>query len=117
VDTLGRVYLRGMARYPGDPEAWVSSRGDVARLAASRGWGVSGMVDVKRREVEPAPDVAVAADIVADYAQELIGERGMSVDEAMAYAARVRGGREDTGDLKVDPIPAAGLDWSPDFGG
>lgn len=43
----GKVYLSGLARYAGDPEAWVGGRHDVAKVCKHRGWGVSGQVNVK----------------------------------------------------------------------
>lgn len=43
----GKVYIGGLARYPGDPQAWVSDRGDVKRVIESRpGWKCSGSVEV-----------------------------------------------------------------------
>jgi hypothetical protein len=42
----GKKYLSQLARYPGDPEAWVDGRGDVARVVAKRGWRCSGSVNV-----------------------------------------------------------------------
>jgi hypothetical protein len=47
VSTTGKVYLSQLAKYPGDPKAWVSSRGDVARVCKERGWACSGAVKVK----------------------------------------------------------------------
>jgi hypothetical protein len=51
----GKVYKAGLARYPGDPEAWVSGRGDVERVARARGWGVEGDVSVPAEGVERIP--------------------------------------------------------------
>jgi hypothetical protein len=54
---LNDVYLPAMARFPGDPEAFVShgsARGSVRRTMESRGWGCEGSVKVKARESEPA---------------------------------------------------------------
>lgn len=64
VDPKGKVYLSGLARFPGDPEAWVSGRGDVQRVCEQRGWGCKGAVSVARADSEPPPPVAVANDIV-----------------------------------------------------
>lgn len=44
-NVTGKVYLGGLARYPGDPEAWVSGRGDVKRVVESRNWKCSGSVE------------------------------------------------------------------------
>jgi hypothetical protein len=45
VNPHGKVYLHGLATYPGDPTAWVDSRGDVLRVAREKGLKVSGMVE------------------------------------------------------------------------
>lgn len=68
VSTTGQVYLNGLARFPGDPEAWVSGRGDVKRRIEERGWSCQGSVNVAARspDAAPAPDVAVADDILDD---------------------------------------------------
>jgi hypothetical protein len=42
----GKVYIGGLARVPGDPEAWVSDRGDVKRVIEARGWKCQGAVEV-----------------------------------------------------------------------
>lgn len=67
--TKGRKYLSGLARYPGDPEAWVGSRGDVQRICEKRGWGCDGTVTVKPRESlnPPTPGPEVAADLLDNY--------------------------------------------------
>jgi len=50
VSTQGKRYMSGLARYPGDPKAWVGSKGDVRRVCEKRGWGCEGAVNVKARE-------------------------------------------------------------------
>lgn len=75
--TTGRVYLSQLARFPGDPEAWVGGRGDVQKVLESRGWGGEGLVNVKAKESEsePAPAVDVADKIVVrETARELAGQ-------------------------------------------
>ena len=62
--TTGKKYLHQLAKFPGDPKAWISSRGDVERVAKERGLGVEGLVDVPTPEVEPPEPVAVAKDIL-----------------------------------------------------
>lgn len=64
VNTTGKVYKAGLAAFPGDPEAWVSGRGDVQRLVEKRGWECSGSVNVRMREKPPAPEIDVADDIL-----------------------------------------------------
>ncbi len=79
-DTLKRLpvdsntrYYPELARYPGDPEAYVSSRSEIINLAKRRGWKVEGFVEYEPPEFgkrkfkyEPAPD------IVERYTQEII---------------------------------------------
>lgn len=49
VNINGKRYLSGLARFPGDPQAWVTSKSDIKRLCESRGWGCDGAVKVKAR--------------------------------------------------------------------
>lgn len=61
----GKKYISQLARYPGDPEAWVSGRGDVQARCDERGWGCDGSVKVKAKEAEEAAKpVDVAPDIL-----------------------------------------------------
>src|SRR5262245_2939301 len=61
----GAVYMSGLARYPGDPEAWVHNLGEYRQRVEDRGWGCEGAVNVKmRNDVEPAPSIGIAPDIV-----------------------------------------------------
>lgn len=67
----GKVYLSGLAEFPGDPRAWVDGRGDVQRVLEERGWNGRGAVNVKA----PGPlgeteRVSVADDIVEQEVQE-----------------------------------------------
>ncbi len=50
VSISGKRYMSGLARYPGDPKAWVSDRSDIKKLCERRGWGCEGAVKVKARE-------------------------------------------------------------------
>lgn len=50
------VYLPAMARFPGDPQAFIqhdSARGKVKKTLEARGWGCEGSVKVKARQTEP----------------------------------------------------------------
>lgn len=52
------VYIGGLAKYPGDPEAFISpsgGRGQIQRLCEKRGWECSGAVNVKHRQPETDP--------------------------------------------------------------
>lgn len=73
VDVQGKVYLSGLAERPGDPEAWVSGRGDVQRVLEKRGWGSDGAVKVKtRNDVAPPPPIGIADDLVETYTERRI---------------------------------------------
>jgi hypothetical protein len=99
VDVKGKIYLGGLARFPGDPEAWVSGRGDVKRVCESRGWGCTGAVEVKRQEpLTPAPVKAVADDIVKDLVEaklDLLPEEERRRAEGPGGQAILEGLREE----------------------
>lgn len=46
----GKRYVGQLARYAGDPEAWVSDRGELQKRIEERGAGAEGTVNVKGRE-------------------------------------------------------------------
>ena len=62
------VYLSAIARYPGDPEAFVPAtggRGHIKKVLTERGWESDGAVKTKARQPEEAPkSVPLAKDIV-----------------------------------------------------
>jgi hypothetical protein len=66
VDIKGKVYKDTLARYPGDPTAWVSDTSDVVRIARERQLKISGSVkcDYMDHSQPPPPDVEIAEDIV-----------------------------------------------------
>lgn len=47
VSPKGKVYQSGLAQFPGDPQAWVSDRADVARRCAELNYGCEGAVSAK----------------------------------------------------------------------
>ena len=57
VTTRGKQYMSGLARYPGDPQAWVSDRNDIVRVAKKRNLAVEslglGMPTVKNEPEAP----------------------------------------------------------------
>ena len=76
VSVVGKVYNGTLARYPGDPEAWVSDLGDVKRRCEERGWGCEGAITVKAApagDAEPQP-YRVADDLVERYVDEAIDD-------------------------------------------
>lgn len=61
--TTGKKYLGQLARYPGDPLAWVSGRGEVERFCERTGAACEGAVNVKGQErSEPPPQPIPIAD-------------------------------------------------------
>lgn len=77
VNTTGKRYLSGLARpgMPGDPEAWISGRGDIQRVLEKRGWGSGdgSTVKVKARE-SLNPPVSKRPDIADDIVNEKVSE-------------------------------------------
>ena len=88
VNTAGKYYMHGLAAYPGDPRAWISDRGDVARIVAERGWGSEGSVKATVRPAEgEASDIGVAEDIVESRAARLLQKNPeMRIDDAKEKA-------------------------------
>ncbi len=66
VDPKGKVYLSGLARYPGDPEAWVSGRDDVRRVCEKNNFSCEGAVSVKSQKLGAPEEVGIAEDLVQD---------------------------------------------------
>lgn len=79
-DPKGKVYLSSLAKFPGDPEAWVSGRGDVERVLTKRGWGAEGAVNVKLPDIE-RPEMVPLADDLAE-AEVLDQLEAMPIQEA-----------------------------------
>lgn len=53
VSVNGARYMGGLARYPGDPEAWIRGKGDIVRVCEKRGASCEGAVTVKAPETRP----------------------------------------------------------------
>lgn len=69
----GQVYMPGLARFPGDPEAWVDGLGDVRRVVEARGMGCEGLLNITAPEPANPPEPApIADDVVYDRACSLI---------------------------------------------
>lgn len=90
VSTTGKTYMPSLANAPGDPEAWVSDRGDVRRLCEKRGYGCP-EVGVKMRQ-DPLPEVDVAEDVVQELVEKELekdpGQRPLDVREKVKAKAR-----------------------------
>lgn len=75
IATSGKTYKSGLAdgRMWRDPLAWVGSADDVKKVCELRGYSCRGAVNYRNtRQVEPAPDVPLAPDIIAEFAQQKI---------------------------------------------
>jgi len=94
VNTKGKTYLGGLARFPGDPEAWVSDRSDVKAVCAKRGWNCRGSVNFRGEAFIPDDghkDVAIADDIIDDKVTSIIERQVPEADRS----------RVDTNDLRA----------------
>lgn len=83
VSTHGKHYFSKLAAFPGDPEAWVSSRSDIKRVCEKRGWGCEG-AGIKVAPVvldQPGPyekPYRVADDVVEDAAAIQMENEGLT---------------------------------------
>lgn len=77
--TTGKKYISGLAAFPGDPQAWVDSRGDVQRVLEQRGWGSEGTINVKPRESlnPPTSRAEVAEDLLDKYTNQIADAQPM----------------------------------------
>lgn len=73
----GKVYLSSIARFPGDPMAWVNSKADVVAQCERAGFGCDGAVKVKPREEEEEEKEGVA-----EVAEDIVMERCLQKLEA-----------------------------------
>lgn len=71
VSVNGKIYQHGLARYPGDPEAWCSDLDDVKRKIRKRGLHCPEL-GIKGRDVEPKESAAIAEDILNDKIESMI---------------------------------------------
>ncbi len=72
MDVTGKVYLSGLAAYPGDPRAWVSGRGDVLRVCQERNWNCRGAVNHQAEQREPPAPIPVAPDLIEDEVRDIV---------------------------------------------
>jgi hypothetical protein len=93
VITSGKVYKHQLARFPGDPEAWVGSRGDVKRLCERRGWYCEGSVNHKPVDVEFEDPFdkpyRVADDIVDDAVADIVSREPEAKEEIESLREKV----------------------------
>ncbi len=83
----GKVYLSGLAAFPGDPRAWVTGRGDVAAVCEERGWQTEGSVNVKMTNLAEPTGGGIASDVVDRLVAQRLSEnpsaRAADVREAV----------------------------------
>lgn len=67
VSVEGAVYHEQLAQFPGDPQAWVRTRGDVLKICQERGRTVTGAVNYK-----PAMDEGRVPDTPYEAADDIV---------------------------------------------
>lgn len=74
VSTTGKKYMSQLARFTGDPEAWVSGRGDVERVCKARQWNCEGSVNVDSPIRDEPAKPKLADDLVQKYVKADLAE-------------------------------------------
>jgi uncharacterized protein YbjT (DUF2867 family) len=72
VNITGKVYLSGLAAYPGDPKAWVAGKGDVERVLDERGWGAEGAIKRNVSNVAEPLNVGVDPALVQEKVDSIL---------------------------------------------
>lgn len=94
-DTTGKVYLSGLARFPGDPHAWVAGKGDVERVLDQHGWGSEGLVKRAVKNVAEPAKVVIDPQLIEDEVNAVCAEIGEPHIDRLDLAEQVyqkRGG-------------------------
>jgi hypothetical protein len=106
VSTTGKYHCSGLARFPGDPKAWVNDRADVLRVARENGMNVRGYVDYEAPEVEPTPDIPIADDLVQSEVDDIMDcNPGLRRGDVEEKVRELRTGVVDPNPLCVsDPV-------------
>ncbi len=98
VNPSGKFYQGTLARFPGDPQAWVSGLNDVKRICKERNWGCRGAINVATPEFDPAAEsktYTVAPDIVAKEVNKQLAARpelAKKKDELIHEVTKLRSG-------------------------
>ena len=91
-------YFPQLARFPGDPEAFVSSRDEIKRVLEKRGWSASGLVDYEPRSRDTEREYKPADDLVNRYVEEHISANPSDAkyidDLKHEYANKLAGNRD-----------------------
>lgn len=92
VNPAGKYYSGTLARFPGDPRAWIDGLDDARRVAKERGVGLSGAINVKTPEGcesrDPAP-YRVADDIVQRHVANRVADEPALADRREDLAAEL----------------------------
>lgn len=67
-------YFPQLARFPGDPEAFVTSRSEIRKLLEKRGWSASGIVEYEAKKERSAGPYEVSDDIVENHFSQMYSE-------------------------------------------
>ncbi len=89
VSTNGKVYMHGLAEYPGDPRAWVDDVGDARRYIESRGWGSPDLGIKARNDVE-VPPIPIGEDLVDRALAERVEAGQIDPNEVEEHRNAVR---------------------------
>ena len=102
VATAGKYYVTGLGRFPGDPRAWVRSRGEVLAIAKERNLVLDGLVTYKGdHDPDPTPDVPLADDLWQRETAEIMARSpGMKMEDAKEQAFNLRTGKYRFDDLE-----------------
>lgn len=73
VNVKGKVYKSGLARFAGDPQAWIEGASDVKRICDTNGWGCQGSVNVPLRKIAEPLKIGVSPAVVDDVLNEVTG--------------------------------------------
>lgn len=100
-----------LARYPGDPEAWVSHPDDYRRVLRERGWGCRGSINIKAADVEVPDDnkpYEVADDIVEEEVGRIVEDHGGDVTPSERKSLWQETKTRLSGN-EAEPVPAGGI--------
>lgn len=99
--TNGKWYCSGLASYPGDPDGWVSGRGDVEAVCRKKNFTIlDGYVKHTGHEVAPKPDIDVDPRLIHSEAKEIMETHpGARYGDVYERVHELRTG-------KIDPNPA-----------
>ena len=90
VSTNGKVYMHGLAEYPGDPRAWVGTKGEMKKRLEQKGWGCDRLGVKVRTDVEPEATPALAEDLV----QEMVARKFQGEDDRAITPKKLAEARE-----------------------